>query len=1014
MIDTAQWLSDIGLGQYITAFTKNGVDGRALPYLTEQDLREMGVLLGHRRVLLAAIAALSAPAAASEAERRSLTVMFCDLVGSTRLSSRLDVEDYRQIIGTYQRACADVIAGHDGYLAKYMGDGLLVYFGYPVAHDDDARRAVHAARAIVAAMPALDVPTDEPLAVRIGIATGEVVVGDVVGHGAAEERTVLGATPNLAARLQAIAGENDIVVSDTTRQLLHDDFAVADLGTHALKGIPGATQAWRITGLALREHAAPDTTPFVGRTQELAQVRDAWTRAAAGHLEAIAVIGQPGIGKSRFVAEVAADLRPAATLALSCSALHRNTPLHPLPPEFIDHGGGPETTGADQRQAIFDAVVAELDRQATAAPLLIVVEDAHCIDPTTAELLAEISRRLAARPILLIVAGRPGDTADDLAGAVGATRIDLEALTASEATALAAAVGPAMSQQDRQNIVDRAGGLPLFIEELTRVVSHGDTTDVPASLQESLLARLDALGPAKRIAQLASVFGQRFQRDDLAALLGPDDPPLDPALHRLMDAGLLVHVEPGCAFRHALFRDTAYDTLLRATRRTMHGTVADHLIGRTPPAEPEVIAGHLAAADRNTEAAAYWHRAGQRSAALWAHTEAAAYYEAALQDPTALGGDADELALRLDLVESLRITDRYDDALAQLTAAEAIAQRVATDADWLRLHVLRGNIYFPLGDADRCIEANQAALAVARRMADPAAEARALSGIADAHFAGHRIATAEQAYGDCIAIAQTHGLNAIALANLSLRGHMRVYLCRMADARDDCEQAVAMAVAAGNRRAEVTARGSCLGKVLFEAAEYEAADRQFAIAGQLAADLGARRYEALNLIFRAMVALETGDRPAALEISTNAAVISREIGQRFCLPMALGVIARATDDADRCRAHLAEAEQVIAAGAMAHNPLWFYRQAALTAIERRSPTQARRYAQALRDAFAEEPLPWATHVANGADALAANVETNDRHAADAAITEATAAGMIAWAQNLASVADANSGYRSPG
>ena len=1014
MPDVERWLGELGLRQYAQAFLDNGVDWQALHHLTEQDLRDLGVLLGHRQLLLAAIARLAgqqaraapAPAgsvgpAGEEAERRQLTVMFCDLVGSTELSARLDVEDYRDLIRTFHETCAAIVARYDGFVAKFMGDGLLAYFGYPVGHDDDAPRAARAALDTVAEATRLEFLPDCRLAVRIGIATGEVVVGDLVVQGVTEEAAVLGATPNLAARLQAAAGENEIVVSDATRRRLRHGFAAHDLGMLALKGIREPTRAWRVDGLANSVSDPAGVVPFVGREDALARLAAAWQQARSGRLEIVQLTGQAGIGKSRLLREFVARSPDADAITWACSPFHRSTPLHPVSPDLTARDAAGGQGGEAQRRALFDTVAERLARRIAARPTVLVVEDAHWIDPTTAELLDKLRHRLADRPLLVVVASRPGAEADRLAGVLAGARLELGTLDAAEAEALVAAVsGGAVAASVRREIMGRAGGLPLFLEELTRVVAEGGAAEIPASLQDSLQARLDALGPAKRVAQRASVVGRTFDRADLAALSGIDPASLAGSLDRLVSADVLIETDGRYAFRHAVIQDVAYQTLLRSTRRRVHGEIADRLMAGAGAAQPEHVARHLSGAGRRAEAAPYWRDAGRRSAGLWAHPEASAHYAAALQDGGDGSDDRWELEVRLDLVESLRILDRYEEALAQLDRAEALAGQVGRDRDWLRLHSLRGNILFPLGQAERCIAAHEDALAVAQRMADPEAEARALSGLADAHFAGRRIATAERTYDACVGLAGKQGLDAVTLANLSLRGHMRLYLCRIDDALEDCRRAVEMSVAAGDRRAEVMARGSCLGKVLFERGQFAEADQAFASAGRLATELGAHRYEALNLLFRGKVALDTGARVDALACGLRAAAIAREAGPRFCLPLALGVVARAEATAEACRAALGEAEQLMAAGCLAHNPLWFYRDAALAAVAHGWPDEARRYARALRDAFAAETVPWCDLVAAGVDALAARLDTGDGAPVDSVMHRARLLGFAGWAHAL--------------
>jgi class 3 adenylate cyclase/tetratricopeptide (TPR) repeat protein len=936
--------------------------------------------------------------AQSEAERRWLTVMFCDLAGSTALSERFDPEDYHNILTAYQACCRAAIGRYDGYIAKYMGDGLLVYFGYPSAHEDDARRAVWAALEIVKAVPGLEVLPDDRLAARIGIATGEVVVGEIIGEGASEERSVLGVTPNLAARLQGVAGENEIVVSEATHRRLDDRFSARDLGNISLKGISSPSRAWRIDEAAETRREVGQAVPFVGREEALAGLEAALAQARTGRLGIVQVTGLPGIGKTRLVTEFLSRHGECAATVWNCSAFRSNLPLHPVPADLTAIESATPKAGEAQRRAVFDAVTGRLAARAASAPLMLVVEDAQWIDPTTAELLETFRRRLAEHAILVVVTGRPCEALDKLAEATGGKRLELEALAEAEALAFVeAAADGGIPAATRQDIIDRAGGLPLFLEELIRVVAGGEAAEVPASLQESLLARLDSLGPAKRVAQLAAVVGRTFGQADLLAIPEATDIPVAAALDDLLAAGLLVEAEEGYAFRHALMQEVAYETLLRSTRRRVHGGIADRLAAEGGDADPELVARHLSGAERHGEATPYWCAAARRSAGLWAHAEAVTCYESALQQVSAPSDPSWELTVRLDLVESLRILDRYDQALAQLDRAEALAERVGRDADWLRLHLLRGNILFPLGEAERCIASHEAARATARRMADPQAEARALSGIADAHFAGGRLATAERAYDACVTLADTHGITAVTLANVSLRGHMRLYLCRIEAAEADCRRAVEMSLAAGNRRAEMTARGSCLGKVLLEAGDFAAANSAFAEAEQLASELGAHRFEALNLLFQGKVALDRGARAEAMDLGGRAVAIAREFGSRFCLPMAIGVVARAEETPEACRAALDEGEALIAAGCLVHNPLWFYRDAALAAARHGWPDEARRYGQALRQAFAAEPLPWCDLVAEGAEALAAHLETGERAPVKAVVARARDLGFMGWA-----------------
>jgi class 3 adenylate cyclase len=352
-VDIAAWLRGLGLEQYQPAFRANEIDEKVLPSLTSEDLREMGVVpIGHRRRLLDAIAALSdglpaaeatpvaaaAPAATAQAERRQLTVMFCDLVDSTALAARLDPEDLREVIAEYHRVVATVVAQFDGFVAKYMGDGVLVYFGYPQAHEDEAERGVRASLACIDAVGRLDVKSVK-LQARIGIATGLVVVGDLIGEGSAQEQSVVGETPNLAARLQALAGPDTVVIAASTRRLVGDLFEVRDIGPVEVKGITAPVPAWQVlrpSAVASRFEALRGSalTPLVGREEEIDLLLRRWARAKAGDGQVVLVSGEPGIGKSRITAELERCLHaePHILLRYSCSPNCRDSALYP----FID------------------------------------------------------------------------------------------------------------------------------------------------------------------------------------------------------------------------------------------------------------------------------------------------------------------------------------------------------------------------------------------------------------------------------------------------------------------------------------------------------------------------------------------------------------------------------------------------------------------------------------------------------------------------------------------------------
>ena len=349
-MDIATWLRGLSLEQYEPAFRDNEIDWEVLPKLTSEDLREIGVVaIGHRRKLLAAIAVLGsetpapamAPPARADAERRQLTVMFCDLVGSTALSSQLDPEDLREVIAAYHRTVTEVIAGFDGFVAKYMGDGVLVYFGYPQAHQDDAERAVRAGLGVIEAIGRLDVKSVD-LQARVGIATGLVVVGDLIGEGSAQEQSVVGETPNLAARLQALAEPGTVVIAAGTRRLVGDLFECRDLGGVEVKGIAAPVPAWQVlrpSAVASRFEALRGSalTPLIGREEEIDLLLRRWVRAQAGDGQVVLISGEPGIGKSRITGELERrlDAEPHIPLRYFCSPYHQDSALFP----FVDQLG---------------------------------------------------------------------------------------------------------------------------------------------------------------------------------------------------------------------------------------------------------------------------------------------------------------------------------------------------------------------------------------------------------------------------------------------------------------------------------------------------------------------------------------------------------------------------------------------------------------------------------------------------------------------------------------------------
>jgi class 3 adenylate cyclase/predicted ATPase len=620
-IDVAGWLKALGLERYEPAFVSNDIDAEVLPELTSDDLIGIGVSsIGHRRKLLAAIAALGKGSplpnpplpgldpgitgkGRAEAERRQLTVMFCDLVGSTRLSTRFDPEDLREIVGAYHRCVTDTVGRFGGFVAKYMGDGVLVYFGYPEAHEDDAERAARAGLAVIDAVGRLT--TQEPLNVRLGIATGLVVVGDLIGAGAAQERGVVGETPNLAARLQALARPGTLVVADATRRQLGTLFELENLGPQPLAGFGEPPRAWRVVGesgvVSRFEALRSGTTPLVGRDEELDLLLRRWQQAKSGEGRVVLVSGEPGIGKSRLTAALSQriETEPHTRIRYFSSPHHQDSALYPfisqleraagfarddtatmkldklealigdgaepgdlsLIAEMLSLSGGERFPPLDlspqrKKERTLAALLRQLQALARRQPVLMIFEDLHWIDPTSRELLDLTVETITDLPVLLVATYRP-EFQPPWVGGSQVTVIALSRLGRNEGATLVRQLAGnlgALPPDVVDEIVERTDGVPLFVEELTKAVVEAgadrgylsmaavprSSLAVPATLHASLLGRLDRLGPAaKNVAQVGAAIGRDFSHELLAAAVPLAEPELQEALRRLVEAGLV-------------------------------------------------------------------------------------------------------------------------------------------------------------------------------------------------------------------------------------------------------------------------------------------------------------------------------------------------------------------------------------------------------------------------------------------------------------------------------------------
>ena len=788
-VDIADWLRLIGLQQYELAFRENDIDAELLPRLTGEDLKDLGITsVGHRRKLLDAIAVLrdgergaaserdaanlpSGPtpdhgtSAATSVGRRQLTVMFCDLVGSTALASRLDLEDLREVIAGYHRSVAAVVEGFGGFVAKYMGDGVLLYFGYPHPHEDDSERAIRAGLALIDAVAKLQAP--ERLQARVGIATGPVVVGDLIGSGTAQEQSVVGETPNLAARLQVEAPTGAVVISSATRRLAGEWFAYRDLGSRVIKGVSEPVPIIQVVGERRAESRfaatrAMQLTPFVGREQEIELLLDRWRTAGEGQV--VVLSGEAGIGKSRISETVRERIGAESCVRIryQCSPYHTETALYPAVAQFsaaacIDPQDAPEinldrleklllpTTSADaaplfaallgipaeprygplnltpelQKARTLRALADQLFTLARRNAVLFLLEDVQWLDPTTRELLDLVVDPIGRARILLLATARL-EFQNPWVGHSHVTTLALTRLGQRHSTAMIGQVtgGRALPEELERTIAARADGVPLFLEELTKsVLESGLLRErdgqliidgplpplaIPATLRDSLMARLDRISVARQVAQVGAAIGREFDYQLLAEVSHLPETALWEALGELEAAGLVFRrgfpPEESYAFKHALVQDVAYESLLRGQRQHLHSRISaalEQLRSETVAAQPELLARHLTEAGFFERAARQWLHAGQLAMSHSAATEATGQFTRGLgalqgMEPGPLR-DAIELDLQIALGGASMAASGYSAAKTEAAyerAVELLSERAEDPREFSVRHGL--------------------------------------------------------------------------------------------------------------------------------------------------------------------------------------------------------------------------------------------------------------------------------------------------------------------------------------
>ena len=646
---------------------------------------------------------VTAPAAPPpDAERRQLTVLFCDLVDSTPLAGQLDPEDYRQVVRAYQATAAEVIERFDGHIAQYLGDGLLVYFGYPQAHEDDARRAVHTGLALVEAIaalhPRLERDTGVRLAVRVGMHTGLVVVGEV-GGGQRQEQLALGDTPNLAARIQSLAAPNTVVISAATQRLVEGYFICIDLGTHTLKGVATPQPVCRVVRASgaqtrLEVAARRGLSPLVGRESEVTLLQERWAQVKEGLGQVVLLHGEAGIGKSRLVQVLKEHVAGDAHTRVECrsSPYYQHTAWYPITDLYerawqLARDDTPETrlgkveqalrlyrltlaetvplfatllalslpadryppltlSPLQQRQQTLEMIQAMVLEQAERQPVLFILEDVHWLDPTTLELLGLLVEQAPTMRVLLLLTGRPTFQSPwEPRSYVTHTTVSRLTRPQVERLVVHVAGGKSLPSVILQQLVDKADGVPLFVEEMTKTVLESGllreadgryeltapfpSLAIPATLHDSLMARLDRLGAAKGVAQLGATIGRTFAYELLQAVSPLDEATLQQGLRQLVEAELVYQrgapPQSTYTFKHALIQDAAYQSLLRSTRQQYHQQIAQVIEARFPAiveTQPELVAQHYTAAGCIEPAVVYWQRAGQQASDRSAYLEA--------------------------------------------------------------------------------------------------------------------------------------------------------------------------------------------------------------------------------------------------------------------------------------------------------------------------------------------------------------------------------------------------------
>ena len=884
-------------------------------------------------------------ASAPEAERRQLTVMFCDLQGSTALSQQLDPEDLRDVIRSYQEVCAGAMGRFEGHIAKYMGDGLMVYFGYPQAHEDDPQRAVRAGLAILDDMEALNTrlkaDKDLELTVRIGIHTGLVVAGEMGGGDTIEELAIVGETPNIAARIEGAALPNSVVVSNITANLIQGFFLYEALGPHDLKGISEPVELFRVleeSGAETRFEVATATrlTALVGREQEVGLLLDRWEQVEEGLGQVVLISGEAGIGKSRLIDALGERLAEKAHIRwrLRCSAYHQTSTLHPLKEVLeIRLGFGRDDSSEEKLAKLEDALATPdeapllasllslpvdgryrplqlspegqkerskeilaglLMETDTGQPVLLVVEDLHWADPTTLEFLTFLVDQAPTTKLLALLTFRPEFT-QPWGSRAHLSQISLNRLprrlTNDMLTALTG--GKEFPEEIVTQIATKSDGVPLFVEELTRmVIESGLVLEVdgryvlsgplpalaiPSTLQDSLTARLDRLSSVKELVQLAAVLGREFSHELIRAISPLDDATLGQHLEQLVTGEFLyqrgVPPDASYSFKHALIQDAAYNSLLISRRQQYHNQTAialsEHFTD-TADAQPELLAHHYFEAGLTDDAVPFWLEAGERALANFAYEEAKVHYQRILSAMQKQSPDSAMAAALFGL-------GRAQDATVGRREPGMVFDSISRAFD----------IYAEMNDIAGAVDVAEFSQVMPSTKSSLELISRALQLVTpDSDEAGRLLSRyvlvtgmqgnyegAVEAFDAAMAIAQKTGDSALEMRTLAYRSRIDFWHLQMEGAVARGLGAIELARRAEDRSSEVSAR-FWVGEALLDIGDSMGAERHAEAILAASESLRGHYYQATALWFNERVSIYRGDWKVAREYNQRGLLMS--------------------------------------------------------------------------------------------------------------------------------------------